>query len=103
MFKKLTSWLKNLTGDFRAFISAYFSFFRQLALDLFHRFEAVKNFLAALLYRQRGRWAQPFAHFWLALFLFLGIALSPSIEENLRHQDFEWNSYSPSIPKKAKV
>ena len=96
MFKRLLRSAKDTLTDLRAFISAYFSFFRQLALNLFHRFEAIKNFWAALLYRQRGRWAQPFAHFWLALFLFLGIALSPSIEESLHQRGIEWDTYSPS-------
>jgi len=96
MSKRWLKSIKNIVADCRAFAGAYLSFFRQLALDLFHRFEAGKNFLAALLYRQRGRWAQPFAHFWLALFLFLGIALSPSIEESLHQRGIEWDTYSPS-------
>lgn len=90
--KKFRAWLLN----WRDFFLAYFSFFKNLLLNLFFRFEKIKNFFAGLLYRQRGRWSQPFAHFWLALFLFLGIALTPKIEESLRKQEFDWDTYSPS-------
>ena len=40
----------------------------------------IKNFLARLLYRQRGRFAQPVTHFFLTVFVFLAIYLSPYLE-----------------------
>jgi len=96
LFKKFSKLFKSFFRDFRAFILAYFLFFKELILTFFEWFEKIKNFFSSLLYRQRGRFSQPFAHFWLALFLFLGIALSPSIEASLHGQDFEWSAYSPS-------
>lgn len=94
--ERLGEWARDFGADLKVFSQAYLAFFSQLALTLFYRFEAIKNFLTAFLYRQRGRWVQPFTHFWLALFLFLGIALSPSIEESLRQRRIEWDSYSSS-------
>jgi len=96
VFKKFRKLSKACLHDWRDFFLAYFFFFKSLVLRLFYSFEAVKSFFSALLYRQRGRWSQPFAHFWLALFLFSGIALTPEIEASLRKQDFDWDTYSPS-------
>jgi len=96
LYRKLLKNSKDFASDFWAFLLAYFLFFKELTLTFFEWFEKIKNFFSSLLYRQRGRFSQPFAHFWLALFLFLGIALSPSIEASLHGQDFEWSAYSPS-------
>lgn len=85
-----------LWSDFVDFLKAYFSFFKSVFSRIFFQFEKIKSVISSLLYRQRGRWSQPFAHFWLALFLFLGVALTPRIEESLRKQDLDWDTYSPS-------
>lgn len=94
--RRVKLFFRNYFADWRDFFSAYFLFSRSFVFKFFRRFEAIKNFFSSLLYRQRGRWSQPFAHFWLALFLFLGIVLTPKIEESLREQSFEWDTYSPS-------
>ena len=71
-------------GDLKDFFGAYFSYWRgQLALN-FAGFEKVKKRAALLLYGQRGRFSKPFGHFFLAFFLFLGIVITPSLEESLR-------------------
>ncbi|MFH1561766.1 MAG: M23 family metallopeptidase [Patescibacteria group bacterium] len=79
--------------EWQLFFGAYFSFGRRLLLFFFWRFERVKGFLSGLLYRQRGRFAQPIAHFWLALFIFLGIALSPAIERGLNSRQVNLDPY----------
>jgi len=94
--KKLKKSNFNLLVDLKEFFFAYFVFFKQLLFWLFHLFETSKSAFSSLLYRQRGRWSQPFAHFWLTLFLFLGIVFTPKIEEGLKNQEFEWDVYSPS-------
>ncbi len=88
--------LNVLLEDLKTFFTAYFNFLKDLFMDLFWHFESVKNFFSGLLYRRRGKWARPFAHFFLALFLFLGITLTPKIEEALEREDIHWNTYSPS-------
>ncbi len=82
--------------DLVDFFTAYFNVFKDLFTKIFWHFESVKNFFSGLLYRKRGRWARPFAHFFLAMFLFLGIALTPKIEKALQEESIQWNTYSPS-------
>src|SRR4030042_3642894 len=96
MLKKLKKWFRQLGTDIGEFILAYYTFFRSLFLIIFRGSEKVKNFTAGLLYRQRGRFSQPIAHFTLALLLFIGVALAPTIEESLRGQMMDWNTYSPA-------
>ncbi len=61
--------------------------YNELAKDwgiwLLHTLGGVKAFLARLLYRQRGKFARPTTHFFLTIFIFLAIYLSPYIEEVL--------------------
>jgi len=95
-FKQIRDQLQPLGEDLKSFFIAYFNFFKNLLSSLFWYFESVKNFFTGLLYRKRGRWARPFAHFFLALFLFLGIALTPKIEKALKDKSIQWNTYSPS-------
>ncbi len=88
--------LKKINQELKSFFLAYFNFFKDMFTGLFWHFEAVKSLFSSLLYRKRGRWARPFAHFFLALFIFLGITLSPRIERALRDDSIQWNTYSPS-------
>jgi murein DD-endopeptidase MepM/ murein hydrolase activator NlpD len=92
----ISNHLKIVFQDLGSFFTAYFNFFKNLFSGLFWYFESVKNFFSGLLYRKRGRWARPFAHFFLAMFLFLGITLTPRIEEALYRENIQWNTYSPS-------
>ncbi len=86
-----------LSKDFVSFLLAYLKFLKDFFSGLISHFESIKGFFSGLLYRKRGRWARPFTHFFLAMFLFLGIALTPKIEEALvADQSFQWNTYSPS-------
>jgi len=94
--KKIKKSNNNFFSNLRDFLGAYFVFFKGLVFSGFHLFELGKGNFSSLLYRQRGKWSQPFTHFWLALFLFSGIVFAPKIEESLKSQDFEWDVYSPS-------
>lgn len=88
--------LKTIGQELKSFFLAYFYFFKDIFTGLFWHFESVKGFISSMLYRKRGRWARPFAHFFLALFIFLGITLSPRIERALRNDTIQWSTYSPS-------
>jgi murein DD-endopeptidase MepM/ murein hydrolase activator NlpD len=88
--------LKEIISDLKDFFQAYFAFFKSFLSGLFWQFEGVKNFIVGLLYRQRGKWARPFAHFSLALLLFIGISLSPQLERILQDDQWQENTYSPS-------
>lgn len=94
--KLLDPGLKELISDLKEFFQAYFLFFKTFFSGLFWHFEGIKNFIVSLLYRQRGKWARPFAHFSLALFLFVGISLSPRLERILQNEQWQENAYSPS-------
>lgn len=94
--EEVTNRLNQIGQDLKSFFLAYFNFFKEVFTDFFWRLESIKNFLSSLLYRKRGRWAKPFAHFFLAMFIFLGITLSPRIEQALRDEDVQWTTYSPS-------
>jgi len=96
IFNDVQDQLKLLGKDLGTFFSAYFNFFKNFLAGLFWNFESIKNFFSGLLYRKRGRWARPFAHFFLGLFIFLGITLTPRIERALESEDIQWNTYSPS-------
>lgn len=92
--KKVRQWCEELVLDLKHFFSAYFRFFKNLFSGLFLKFEVVKKFLTGLLYHRRGKWAQPVSHFFMAMFLFLAVGLAPKIEQSLRDEEIEWDSYS---------
>jgi len=82
--------LTDLRTDWRQFVRAYKNYLKSQFSVFFRSFEKGKKHVAALLYRQRGRFAQPIAHFWLGLLLFSGIAFSSVIEETLRSRQMDW-------------
>lgn len=82
---------KNLQTEWQGFSQAYISFFKERLVVVFGFFEKSKKLFASLLYRQRGRFAQPIAHLWLGILLFLGIVFSTAIEETVRGQQMNWD------------
>ncbi len=83
--------LKSLHSDWQGFVSAYLAYFKKWLMVIFGFLEKAKKIFASLLYRQRGRFAQPIAHFWLGIFLFLGILFSTAIEETVRGEQMNWD------------
>ncbi len=71
-----------------AFLNAYQTFFRQQLSLGFHFLGQGKGFFTRLLYRQRGRWAQPITHFTLTVLIFTGVSLAPYLENVLNSQQF---------------
>lgn len=84
------SLIKKTKEDWKRFSRAYTHFFRRRLISLFIIFERIKKKLAFLLYYQRGRFAQPVAHLWLGMILFLGIAFAPVIEEKIKGEEMNW-------------
>lgn len=76
---------------FRLFLQRFFqacrelsnfcgALYRYLSLRLgrvFFRFEFVKSIVVQILYRQRGRYAQPFVHSGMAGLIFVGVTFGP--------------------------
>lgn len=89
--------MKKFWTELKDFYQAYYQYFFQKAKKLFWRLERVKKFLSGLLYRQRGRFAQPLSHLWLGLLLLLGIFLSPTIEEKLRGEAMGWEEATENL------
>ena len=83
--------LKGLRSDWQEFVSAYSAYFKKRLMVVFGLLEKAKKIFASLLYRQRGRFAQPIAHFWLGIFLFLGVLFSTAIEETVRGKQMNWD------------
>ena len=82
---------KSLRSDWQGFVSAYLAYFKKRLITVFGLLEKGKKIFASLLYRQRGRFAQPIAHLWLGIFLFLGILFSTAIEETVRGEQMNWD------------
>ncbi len=80
---KLLPKLKNYREEWYAFKDTYHVILANWILLVLHSLEGVKTFLVRLLYRQRGRFAQPATHFFLTVFVFLAIYLSPYLEDAL--------------------
>ncbi len=76
--------LSSLVDSFRQnlveFLSAYKRFFYHRLTRIFFGLNKVKRVISWVLYRQRGRFAQPLAHFCLTIFIFFGVYLSPRLE-----------------------
>jgi len=68
-------------GEASLFLASYKAFFIKQANWLLRRSYYLKHFSVKLLYRQRGRFAQPITHFALTLLIFLGVYFTPYLEE----------------------
>jgi len=82
--------VKEIIDEGQEFILAYTRFFSWRVKKILLLLERGKKVFSSLLYRQRGRFAQPFSHLWLGTLLLLGILLSPAIEEKLRGKAMGW-------------
>lgn len=68
----------NLLGqDLREFSKLWYWYVYRRAYRGFLRFEAAKDILTRLLYRQRGRFSRPFVHVSMGGIIALGVALAP--------------------------
>jgi murein DD-endopeptidase MepM/ murein hydrolase activator NlpD len=68
-----------LSQDFKDFFICLLGYVRAKVYRVFYLFEDAKGWLASGLYRQRGRYTQPFMHSGLALMLVGGITLGPTL------------------------
>ncbi|MFH1601452.1 MAG: M23 family metallopeptidase [Candidatus Shapirobacteria bacterium] len=89
--------MKALIAELKEFYQAYLGFFFGWGKSAFWRLDKGKKFFSGLLYRQRGRFAQPLSHLWLGFLLLLGIFLSPLIEEKLRGEAMGWQEAAESL------
>lgn len=70
--------------DFWQFLFSLTRYFQKKFLKGFLLFETVKSKMAAILYRQRGRYSRPFIHSGMMLLIVVGVTLGPVlIKENL--------------------
>ena len=67
----------TMREDLVAFGKIWYAFMFKHGYGMFARFERVKRFLAGILYRQRGRFAQPFVHLGMAGLVAAGVMLAP--------------------------
>lgn len=65
--------------EFKDFFICLFNYFRTKLRRLFYFFENIKSWLAGSLYRQRGKYTQPFLQSGLVLLVVVGIILGPTL------------------------
>ena len=70
-----SSWLE----EFRDFLLCLFHYIRIKLRRVFYAFDTAKSWLAGNLYRQRGKYTQPFLQSGMALILVGGITLGPTL------------------------
>ena len=75
--------LKSEALDFWQFLKVYSNFLFWRGYRGFRVFESGKDIIARLLYRQRGRFSQPFLHAAMAGLTALGITLAPVLANSL--------------------
>ncbi len=73
----MIKWLNSGLAEFKEFGLAWYNFAFKRGYKAFRWFEAAKGWLARLLYRQRGRFSQPFLHVSMAGLVALAIILAP--------------------------
>src|SRR3989344_7478450 len=69
--------LRSLGHDLKLFTTAWGRWWFKRLYGMFARFEKVKGWVAASLYRQRGRFARPFVHTAMAGVMALAVTLAP--------------------------
>lgn len=64
---------------------------------MFAKFEGVKDIIAKLLYRQRGRFARPFVHAGMAGLVAMGITLAPVLAQSMPGVEREFPQDAPVV------
>ena len=73
----MIQWLNSGLSEFKEFGLAWYNFAFKRGYKAFRWFEVGKGAIAKLLYRQRGRFSQPFLHVSMAGLVALAIILAP--------------------------
>ncbi len=76
--------LRGFFSDVAAYGQVWFHLVRHWALKSFAAFEGVKDAIVGILYRQRGRFAQPFVHTGMMGISAAGIMLAPVLASSGR-------------------
>lgn len=82
----MAKWLnivKTEAQEFKEFLAVFGHFLFKRGYRAFRVFEWGKGLLAKLLYRQRGRFSQPFLHMSMAALVALAVALAPVLATSL--------------------
>lgn len=89
--------MKQLWSDIAAYGKLWWKYTFWRGYRVFRGFEGAKRVVAGTLYRQRGRFAQPFVHIGMAVLVGLGIVLAPVLASSFPGiAPDPWNSTSPS-------
>ncbi len=75
--------LQNLSRDLRRFVRLWVDWWYVRLYRLFSGFELVKRWIAQVLYKQRGRFARPFAHTAMGGLVAMSITLAPVLASSL--------------------
>lgn len=86
--KGFTGGIKDLVGDFKEFLKAWYRFLFIRIFRWARHFERGKSAVAEKLYEGRGKFARPFVHSGMGGLVVLGILLAPIIGSSLSNRSF---------------
>ena len=86
--KGFTKETKDLIGDFKEFLRAWYRFLSVRLFRWVRHFERGKSAVAEKLYEGRGKFARPFVHSGMGGLAVLGILLAPIIGSSLSNRSF---------------
>lgn len=88
---------RQFKKDVRAFARLWYWYLFGRGYKWFSQFEKIKDFIAQLLYRQRGRFSRPFVHVGMAGLVGMGVALAPVLASSFPGVTADpWEETAPS-------
>lgn len=89
--------IKVLGRDAGEYAKLWWNFWYGRGYRVFAKFEGVKDVVARLLYRQRGRFARPFVHAGMAGLVAMGMTLAPVLAQSLPGVEKELPGEGPAV------
>lgn len=81
--------VRGYMSELRQFGGAWYRYMFWKGYGWFARFERIKKWIAGTLYRQRGRFARPFAHTAMGGLVAMGVTLAPVLAQSLPGRGIE--------------
>src|SRR3989337_4422265 len=103
-FEEVLPRLNEIFSEFKYFIFELTNYLERILHLSFLRFESGKSLFAAILYRQRGKYAKRFVHSGMAGLAALGVMIAPVVAQEFPGRTLDpWEIPSPSSVLSASV
>ena len=103
-FEEVLPRLNEIFSEFKHFIFELTNYLERILHLSFLRFESGKSLFAAILYRQRGKYAKRFVHSGMAGLAALGVMIAPVVAQEFPGRTLDpWDIPSPSSVLSASV